>query len=427
MSRPTPGAPAAGVSSGMPSGASSGTPSGVSSSTPSGVDGWPEWRRIAIGGGGGMFVGMGLGRFSYTAMVPALISSGELTALEAGRVGALNLVGFVCGAVISVPLRKQYGEFRALAAAIVISVLALVASAAPLGFAWLGLCRGVIGITGGIIMVLSLTLIAASAPAARRPTAASFVFVGVGGAILSTGILVPWLLRQGLATAWLGLAACGFAGACLAIWGWRAASAHQAAPVNTTPSAVDTVGTASPWNTPLVLLLSAHVCFSMAIVPHTLYWVDYIARGLGHGIAEGGFHWFLVGVASILGPIVAARLGQMLGTAWALPISFFALGIGIAAPILSSVAIVLLASSLLFGAQPGLSTLMAARTRDLADADHMPRLMRAMILCSAVGAVFAGFVLPQIYDATQSHVLVFALGGASMILGAILVAPWGSK
>jgi predicted MFS family arabinose efflux permease len=388
---------------------------------PTSADGWPAWRRVAIGGGGGMFVGMGLGRFSYTAMVPALISSGELTALEAGRVGAFNLVGFVCGAVISVALRTRFGEFRALAAAIVISVLALAASAAPLGFPWLALCRGVIGIAGGIIMVLSLALIAATAPTTRRPVAASFVFVGVGGAILSTGILVPALLRHGLTTAWLGLAACGFAGACLAIWGWRAAPVHAGGP------AARSWLSPVPWNWPLRLLLLAHVCFSMAIVPHTLYWVDYIARGLGHGIGEGGFHWFLVGVASILGPIIAARLGQMLGTAWALPISFFALGIGIAAPLISSAGIILLASSLLFGAQPGLSTLMAARTRDLADADHMPRLMRAMILCSALGAVAAGFVLPQIYDATLSHVLIFALGGASMILGAILVAPWGGR
>ena len=57
----------------------------------------------------------------------------------------------------------------------------------------------------------------------------------------------------------------------------------------------------------------------------------------------------------------------------------------------------------------------------------MPRLMRAMILFSALGAVAAGFVLPQIYEATQSHVLIFALGGASMILGAVLVAPWGGR
>ncbi len=388
------------------------------------TDGWPAWRRVAIGGGGGMFVGMGLGRFSYTAMVPALISSGELTALEAGRVGTLNIAGFALGALISVPLRSRLREFPTLVTAATLSVVALLASAAPLGFAWLGFWRFMVGIAAGVIMVLSLALIAATAPAARRPVAASFVFAGVGLGILSAGTLVPTLLSINLQAAWLGLGVCSIGAAAMAIWGWRAAPVHHAAPPVVQPESGRAGGAASPWNTPLRLLLIGHLCFSMAIVPHTLYWVDYIARGLGYGIGEGGFHWSLVGIASILGPWIAAWLGLMLGTAWALPVSFFALGLGIAAPLFSSATIILLTSSLLFGAQPGLSTLMAARVRDLADADHMPRLMRAMILCSALGAVAAGFLLPQIYEATQSHVLIFALGGASMILGALLVAPW---
>jgi predicted MFS family arabinose efflux permease len=391
------------------------------------ADGWPAWRRVAIGGGGGMFVGMGLGRFSYTAMVPALISSGELTALEAGRVGTLNIAGFAFGALISVPLRSRLEEYPVLVTAICLSVVALLASAAPLGFAWLGFWRCIVGITAGVIMVLSLALIAATAPAARRPVAASFVFAGVGLGILSAGTLVPLLLANSLSAAWLGLGGCAIAAALAAIWGWRAAPAHQSPPMVSEPAAGHIVGAASPWNTPLRLLLLGHLCFSMAIVPHTLYWVDYIARGLGQGIGEGGFHWSLVGIASILGPWIAAWLGLMLGTGWALAVSFLALGIGIAAPLVSSATIVLLASSLLFGAQPGLSALMAARTRDLAEADNMPRLMRAMILTSSLGAIAAGLVLPQIYDATQSHVLIFALGGASMILGAVLVAPWGKR
>lgn len=388
------------------------------------ADGWPAWRRVAIGGGGGMFVGMGLGRFSYTAMVPALISSGELTALQAGWVGTLNIAGFAFGALISVPLRSRLRDFPTLVAVIALSVVALLASAAPLGFAWLGFWRCMVGMTAGVIMVLSLALIASTAPATRRPVAASFVFAGVGLGILSAGTLVPTLLAISLPAAWLGLGVCAIGAAAIAVWGWRAAPVHQASV--TLAAAVQTVG-ASPWNTPLRLLLLGHLCFSMAIVPHTLYWVDYIARGLGYGIAEGGFQWSLVGIASILGPWIAAWLGLMLGTSWALPISFFALGIGIAAPLFSSVTIVLVASSLLFGAQPGLSTLMAARTRDLADADHMPRLMRAMILCSALGAFAAGFVLPIVYAATQSHVLTFALGGATMLLGALLVAPWKAR
>ncbi len=382
------------------------------------ADGWPAWRRVALGGGGGMFVGMGLGRFSYTAMVPALISSGEITVLEAGRIGAINIAGFALGALISVPLSTRVGAFRLLTAVALISVLALTASAVPMGFAWLGFWRGLVGMTAGIIMVLSLALIASTAPSTRRPVAASFVFAGVGLAIFMTGLLVPRLLERGLPSAWLGLAACGLAAMMLAIWGWRGA---PGAPAAASPSRL---GAASPWSWSLCLLLAGHFFFSIAIVPHTLYWVDYLARGLGLGMAEGGLHWSVVGIASAVGPWAMAGLGLLLGTALALPLSFFALGLGIGAPLLSGASSVLFLSSVLFGAQPGLSALMAARVRDLADAQHMPKLMRAMILSSASGAVVAGAVLPQIYELTQSHVLIFAIGGAAMILGGLLVAPW---
>ena len=148
------------------------------------------------------------------------------------------------------------------------------------GFAWLGFWRCVVGATAGIIMVLSLALIAATAPAARRPVAASFVFAGVGLAILSAGTLVPLLLRLGLSAAWLGLGGCAIGAAAAAIWGWRAAPVQHAPPV-ARPTMGPATGTASPWNLSLRLLLLGHFCFSMAIVPHTLYWVDYIARGLG--------------------------------------------------------------------------------------------------------------------------------------------------
>lgn len=385
-----------------------------------GDDGWPAWRRVALGGGGGMFVGIGLGRFSYTAMVPALISSGELTALEAGRVGAINIAGFALGALISVPLSRRIGAFSALTGAAIFSIVALGASAAPLGFAWLGFWRGLVGFTAGIIMVLCLALIAATAPAHRRPVAASFVFAGVGLAIFMTGILVPPLLAEGLPSAWLGLAGCGLAAMTLAVWGWAAAPESAGR-----PPAARAGGSGTPWTWPLYLLVAGHFFFSMAIVPHTLYWVDYLARGLALGMAQGGFHWSVVGIASAAGPWTMAGLGLLLSTAWALPISFITLGFGIGAPLLSSAVGVLFLSSVLFGAQPGLSALMAARVRDLADAEHMPRLMRAMILGSAAGAVVAGFLLPQVYEATGSHVLIFGLGGAAMILGGLLVVPWG--
>lgn len=53
-----------------------------------------------------MFVCMGLGRFAYPAMVPALIADGGLDGVMAGRIGMVNLFGFMAGAACSARLAR---------------------------------------------------------------------------------------------------------------------------------------------------------------------------------------------------------------------------------------------------------------------------------------------------------------------------------
>jgi len=398
------------------------------------------WRRCALGGGAGMFVGMGLGRFSYTAMVPALIESGTLTPLEAGRVGGSNLAGFFLGAVVSVPLAAKFGRVAVLWGALAIALIGLAGSALPVGFAWLAACRASLGVATALIMVLSLALIAETAPADRRPEAGAYVFAGVGLGISSSGILVPWLLTQGLSAAWLGILLAGLAGCGLALWGWRGAPITSLTPSRP----ADAVARRSIFAPGLASLMLAHALFSFGIVPHTIYWVDYVVRGVNLGSAAGGLHWTLVGLAAALGPLLTTLLARTIGTGAALVAGFAILAVGISLPALWPATAFLFASSIIFGAQPGLSSLMAARARDLGDPAEMPRVMRAMILANAAGGVLGGLSVPWVFAgglaevlprdttiagpllavlAAGGHAPLFLLGGAAMALGA-LFAGW---
>ena len=387
--------------------------------------GHPAWRRLALGGAGGMFVGMGLGRFSYTAMVPALIVEGGLDGIAAGRIGMANLVGFMAGAALSASLAKRVSRATILRGAVLVAVAALFGSAAPLGLSWLALCRGVLGVATGLIMVLSLALIAETAPDDQRPLAAGFMFVGVGLGILASGALVPLLLGHGLIAAWTGLAAAGLIGAGLAFWGWSGApdapAVAMASPVGS--GRLRAGGGGLMTSKRLALLLVAHGLFSLGIVPHSLYWVDFIVRGEGHGIAAGGLHWGVVGVFAILGPLLTAGLARLAGTGPALVIAFAALGLGLGAPGLWPATLVLVASSVLFGAQPGLSSLMAARARDLGPPAGIAGVMRAMILANSLGSVSGGLLVPWLYGELGSHAPLFLLGGAAMLMAAVAALP----
>jgi len=375
-----------------------------------------------------MFAAMGLGRFSYAAMVPAIVEAGYVSPVEAGFVGTANLAGFLIGAVASVPLARRFGRGLVLRAALLVCLAGLAASALPLGAVWLAGWRGLIGVATSLIMVLSLALIAETAPVDRRPAAAGFVFAGVGLGISASGIAIPALLAKGLAAAWTGVLCAGLVAAALAFWGWRADPAGSTKPA----AAATRLAQRTPIATPaLVRLMLAHALFSFSIVPHTIYWVDYIARGLALGPAIGGLHWTLVGLAAILGPLFTAMLARAIGTAAALVVSFAILSIGIAAPALSPAAAVLVVSSLIFGAQPGVSSLMAARARDLGNPAEIPRVMRAMILANATGGVIGGLIAPWIYAgafaAAAGPVVLFGVGASAAALGALACLAPGRR
>ncbi len=375
-----------------------------------------DWQRIGVGCGAAMFLCMALGRFSYSTMIPALVEQGLMTAIVAGYIGGANLIGHLVGAILSISVAQRGDLRRLMAFAVWIAVIALIGSAINLGVIWLGVWRFVIGVMTGFVMVQSLALMTLHAPADRRPQAASYVFVGVGCGILFSGTAVPMLLRLGLAEAWWGVALAGSLAAAVSHW------ALSILPPTPQPESKEA---ARPPNTMAWRALVAASClFSIGLVPHTIYWFDYIARWLGQGYDVAGAHWVAIGVFGILGPILIAALSKAVGTAIATAAIFFVLAFGVAAPAFAVDYGLIVASTVIFGIQPGVSTMIAARARDLGSAAQTPSMMRTTIVGNGLGAAVGGVLIPAMLDATGSYALLFLFGGLAFLLGGLLCLPF---
>ena len=98
------------------------------------------WLRLAVAGAATLMVGMGIGRFSYAPLMPALIRSDALSVAEAGYVGAFNLAGYLVGALVTPAVRARFREAAILKVCLWLSLACLAASIAPWGFAWLAFC-----------------------------------------------------------------------------------------------------------------------------------------------------------------------------------------------------------------------------------------------------------------------------------------------
>ena len=288
----------------------------------------PAWVRLSIGGAATLLVGMGLGRFSYTPLIPALIEDGGLNAAEAGSVAAFNLAGFLIGALAAPWLRRHMEEAPLLRACLWITLACLVASIAPAGAAWLAFWRCVAGITMGLMMVYAPTIVTRHAPPDRLGTATGIVFTGVGIAILASGALVPLLVRHSLVAAWSGLALFGALGVAVALWGWRVAEPEKSAP-NGRPQSRFRPSSAA------FRLIAAQSMFGIGLVPHSIYWVDYLVRGLGESMGIGGFHWVLFGLGAMTGTFLWGRLADRDGTPHrALILVLATLAVGVALPVI---------------------------------------------------------------------------------------------
>jgi predicted MFS family arabinose efflux permease len=170
-------------------------------------------------------------------------------------------------------------------------------------------------------------------------------------------------------------------------------------------------------------LVFAQGLFAVGLVPHSIYWVDYIARGLGLGIVEGGVHWVLVGVGAVGGTYFCGWLADRIGFAAALVLVFSVLAVGIAIPVLYPSALFLIASSLIFGAQPGLSAVISGRARQVVGARDMPHVWRRMVLAVGLSQTVSGYLLVALFNSTGSYTAVFLIGGGAMALGAVLALP----
>ena len=371
----------------------------------------PAWVRLSIGGAATLLVGMGLGRFSYTPLIPALIEEGWLTAAEAGSVAAFNLAGFLIGALGALWLRRLMGEASLLRLCLWITLACLVASIAPAGAAWLVFWRCLAGIAMGVMMVHALAIVTRHAPPERLGAATGIVFTGVGIAILASGVLVPLLAGHGLIAAWSGLALFGALGVGVALWGWRAAE-----PAPQEPSLSRFRPSAAAFR-----LIAAQSLFGIGLVPHSIYWVDYLVRGLGESIAVGGFHWVLFGLGAMTGTFLWGRLADVIGHRRGLVLVLASLAAGVALPVVLPIGWVLILSSLVVGAQPGFSAIVSGRVQQIVGPDEMPPLWHAMILTGGVAQAVAGYLLVALFEIAGSYVPIFLIGGAAMGTGAILV------
>lgn len=160
-------------------------------------------------------VSLGLGRFAYALLLPAMRSSLHWSLATAGALSTANALGYLLGALATPLLVARLGERRALLGGLAVTVAALAATAVGSSVPYLLAVRLAAGVGGAVALVVGGALTArlgADAPPRRATLLLGLYFAGGGLGIVVSGLTVPLFLDgTHWRTAWLVLAALALA------------------------------------------------------------------------------------------------------------------------------------------------------------------------------------------------------------------------
>lgn len=353
-------------------------------------------------------VGIGLARFAYTPLLPAIIASGWFSASDAVYLAAANLGGYLLGACVAGQVAARVAPRWVLRASMAMAAVSLFACGWSIGFAWFFGWRLVSGVAGGLAMVLAAPMVLPHVAPSRRGFVGGAIFTGVGLGVIASGTLIPLLLHHGLMQTWLGL---GLIAAVLTLIAWNGWPHDGVAATHSMPARDQSA------TRPVLKLCLMYGLNAFGLVPHMIFLVDYVARGLGQGVQAGTGYWTLFGLGAAVGPIVLGHLANRVSTRDAFRLTLLIEIVFVGLPVLRLGQAALIASAVVVGACTiGVVPVVLARTRDLLR--HHParqggawRTATVSFACFQAGGAY---LLSFLFQRLGSFDLLFALGAGAL-------------
>ncbi|MGH3391645.1 MAG: YbfB/YjiJ family MFS transporter, partial [Actinomadura sp.] len=160
---------------------------------------------VALALAAGPVVALGFTRFAYALLLPSMHEELGWSYAQAGGMNTANAVGYVIGAAVAAVATRRFGSRRAFLCGLVISALALLATATTSELSALFLLRFVGGLTTAVTFVVGSVLAARIDVKGGRRRSALLIAVymaGVGIGVVVSGLVVPVALTAGDAIGW---------------------------------------------------------------------------------------------------------------------------------------------------------------------------------------------------------------------------------
>lgn len=352
-----------------------------------------------------MAIGMGFGRFAFTAIYPHMIDEGLISLAEGGWAASVNYAGYLLGALLGMRARAASAHrlclWAMLGTAFCLAILAVVTSA-PL----LILVRGIAGVFSALAMIAaSLWLLEQR----HQPRSAPLLYAGVGIGIAVSAELLALGTWTGLRSGGLWL----LLGAVSLLAGLAAARGLLATGTDTVLDSkpIDAAPLAPVQAMPLVALYGLAgfgyiitATYLPTLVRSALPDLDpaHVWAVFGLGAAPSCFLWY--------------RLHHRLGTRQALCWNLLLQAAGVILPVFLDNAAGYLLSAILVGATFTGTVTIAMPAAQRSARQTGSSLLARMTLAYGAGQIAGPLVAGALYS--PGHGFSLALAAAAVALGA---------
>jgi predicted MFS family arabinose efflux permease len=372
-----------------------------------------------LGGILALAAAMGIGRFAYTPLLPAMQEAAGLDPTQAGLLAAANHAGYLVGALFTVvgvraSARNRVLLVSAFAVALTTALMAVTTNLA----AW-SVVRFVSGLASAGVLVLATGLVLDDLRRQGKASLSGWLFSGVGLGIVVSGLVVrltgeslgwrgDWLLLALLATA-----------AVYPCWRWLRRAVQENAlspssPLAPAPARGHTVPVAH------VLLFAAYFLEGIGYIVTGTFLVAIVdgtpgLRGIGADV------WIVVGLAVIPSAVLWSALGGRIGYARALAFAYALQAAGIVLPILGGPGAAFSSAVLFGGTFAGITALTLTLAGHLAPS-RSAQLIGMLTAVFGVGQMIGPVLGGVIADRAQDFTPALAAASVCVLVGGALMA-----
>ena len=360
-------------------------------------------------------IALGMSRFAYTPLAPALIRDGWTTIPQAGFLGGANCFGYLVSCVIAITLPRILGVRQVMRIGLGAGLLGVLLSSFNFGFIWLVIARFIAGLSAAPLVVLTPSVLSTQMPERWRKLSAGLAFSGAGLFTLLVSLTLPFVLHQNVQVGWFYETAV-VAVAVLLTWPLTSRASNKPLPP---PAAAEHL---NGGQRKVILGLGlAYACGAIGMQPPTLFLTDYLHRDLGVQIATASQLFSVIGLGFAIGAGCSGVLVSRLGSRISLLLIFATGTVGVLMATKShQLWLITIAAGLCGFFVLGMVATTSQRAMEAVGTAQHPRIWGTLSLVFAIGLTAGSNGMSLMLKLGFSYIQLFVIAIIALAMGVIV-------